>query len=196
MVGMTDEEVFMSAVYFTRHGQTFWNVEDKICGVTDIALTPQGHAQAVALGEMIRDGGYPIDEILCSPLVRAADTARHIAELTGLPLRVEPRLREQCFGRFEATSPRRSAEFTAAKTQFTNRYGDGESMLRLAQRIYNLLDELRAQDKTCLLVAHNGIARVVHSYFNEMTNEEYAAFGIGNCQLLRYSFDEAPKLIF
>ena len=25
--------------YFTRHGQTVWNVENKICGATDIALT-------------------------------------------------------------------------------------------------------------------------------------------------------------
>ena len=52
-------------------------------------------------------------------------------------------------------------------------------MMQLAQRIYNLLDELRADtDKTYLLVAHNGIARVVQSYFYDMTNEEYAAAGI------------------
>ncbi len=38
-------------------------------------------------------------------------------------------------------------------------------MLHLAQRIYNLLDEVAASDKTYILVAHNGIARVVQSYF-------------------------------
>jgi broad specificity phosphatase PhoE len=27
-----------SYFYFTRHGQTIWNVENKICGATDIAL--------------------------------------------------------------------------------------------------------------------------------------------------------------
>ncbi len=49
-------------------------------------------------------------------------------------------------------------------------------MMQLAQRIYNLLDELRQEEnKTYLLVAHNGIARVVESYFYDMTNEEYAA---------------------
>ena len=31
------------------------------------------------------------------------------------------------------------------------------------RRIYNLLDELKQDDKTYLLVAHNGIARVVES---------------------------------
>lgn len=62
-------------------------------------------------------------------------------------------------------------------------------MLHLAQRIYNLLDELKAdKDKTYILVAHNGISRMVHSYFYEMTNEEFAAFGVKNCMVLRYDF--------
>ena len=64
-------------------------------------------------------------------------------------------------------------------------------MLQLAQRLYNLLDELKADtSKTYLLVAHNGIARVVQSYFHDMTNEEYAAFGIKNCELREFQFDD------
>ena len=61
-------------------------------------------------------------------------------------------------------------------------------MLHLAQRIYNLLDDLKQEDKTYLLVAHNGISRVVNSYFHNMSNEEYAAFGIKNCEIVRYDF--------
>ena len=179
----------MHNIYFTRHGETVWNVENKICGMTDSPLTARGQQQARQLGALVRDSGLHIDEILYSPLSRAADTALAVAAATGLPARVEPRLREQCFGRFEGTSPRNSPEFTAAKMQFADRYTDGESMLQLAQRIYNLLDELKADTgKTYLLVAHNGIARVVHSYFYDMTNEEYAAAGIKNCQLVEYTF--------
>ena len=64
-------------------------------------------------------------------------------------------------------------------------------MMQLAQRIYNLLDELRADtDKTYLLVAHNGIARVVQSYFYDMTNEEYAAAGIKNCEFVEFTFNK------
>ena len=76
------------------------------------------------------------------------------------------------------------------KKHFINHFEGGETMLHLAQRIYNLLDELQAQAdrKTYLLVAHNGISRVVHSYFYDMENEEYAAFGIKNCELKRYEF--------
>ena len=40
-------------------------------------------------------------------------------------------------------------------------------MLHVAQRVYNLLDELQEEsaERTCILVAHNGIGRMVHSYF-------------------------------
>lgn len=179
----------MHNIYFTRHGETVWNVENKICGMTDSPLTARGQQQARQLGELVRDSGLHIDEILYSPLSRAADTAKAIAAATGLPARCEPRLREQCFGKYEGT-PRDGAEFRISKTHFADRYDGGESMLQLAQRIYNLLDELRDQpDKTYLLVAHNGIARVVESYFHDMTNEEYALAGIRNCELVEYHFD-------
>ena len=128
----------MHNIYFTRHGETVWNVENKICGMTDSPLTARGQEQARQLGALVRDSGLHIDEILYSPL----------------------------------------------------RYDGGESMMQLAQRIYNLLDELKADTgKTYLLVAHNGIARVVHSYFYDMTNEEYAAAGIKNCELVEYHFE-------
>ena len=178
----------MHKLYFTRHGETVWNVENKICGMTDSPLTERGRAQARALGQKVKTGGYAIDEILYSPLSRAADTALAIAEATGIPARPEPRLREQCFGRYEGT-PRDGAEFKVSKTHFADRYSGGESMLQLAQRIYDLLDELRADEsKTYLLVANNGIARVVQSYFYDMTNEEYAAAGIKNCEFVEFTF--------
>lgn len=176
----------MPHIYFVRHGQTIWNVENKICGSTDIALTDLGHQQAIAVGNLILERQYAIDAILYSPLMRAADTAKHIADITGLPAMEESRLREQNFGKYEST-PRDGAAFRQAKMQFADRYEGGESMLQLAQRIYNLLDELMQQEKTYLLVAHNGIARVVRSYFQDMTNEQYAGYGIGNCEILEFS---------
>ena len=175
----------MGHLYFVRHGQTIWNVENKICGATDIALTELGHEQAIKTGEIILEKGITADEILYSPLIRARDTALHISEVTGIPATSEPRLLEQCFGKYEST-PRDGKEFALAKAEFINSYDGGESMLRLAQRIYNLLDDVKASNKTYILVAHNGISRVVHSYFNDMTNEEYAGFGVKNCEIVEY----------
>ena len=53
-----------------------------------------------------------------------------------------------------------------------------------------MLDEIKAksEEKTYILVAHNGIARMVQSYFFDMTNEEYAAFGVKNCEIVRFDF--------
>ena len=179
----------MGCVYFVRHGQTVWNVENKICGATDIALTELGHQQAIETGKMLLEQGIQADEILYSPLIRAAETARHISEITGIPGRMESRLKEQNYGKWESTA-RDGLAFKKAKEDFCCRYEGGESMLQLAQRIYNLLDEIKeeADRKTYILVAHNGIARVVNSYFYEMTNQEYAAFGVKNCAVVRYDF--------
>ena len=86
----------MGTLYFTRHGQTIWNVENKICGATDIALTEMGHEQAEETGRWLKEridaGEIHIDLILYSPLIRAAETARHISEATGIPMRPEPRI--------------------------------------------------------------------------------------------------------
>lgn len=179
----------MGHMYFVRHGQTIWNVENKICGATDIELTEYGHRQAIETGKIILSRKIHADEILYSPLVRAAETARHISEMTGIPVRMEPRLKEQDFGKYEST-PRNGEEFKEAKKQFVSHYEGGESMLHLAQRIYNLLDEIKEESdhKTYILVAHNGIARMVQSYFYDMTNDEYAAFGVKNCEVVKYEF--------
>lgn len=180
----------MGHFYFVRHGQTVWNVENKICGATDIALTELGHQQALETGRRIVEQGIHADEILSSPLIRAADTARHISEITGIPMRIEPRLIEQNFGKYESTA-RNGAEFHEAKKQMANRYDGGESMLKLSQRIYNLLDEIgrESDEKTYILVAHNGIARIVESYFRSMDNEEFSSFGVKNCEVVRYDFE-------
>ena len=177
-------------LYFTRHGQTFWNVENKICRATDIGLTEFGHKQAIACGKAILDAQLPIDLILYSPLIRAKDTAMHISEITGIKAIEERRLKEQHFGKFEST-PRDGHEFYLAKKQFCYDFDGGESMMQMAYRIYGLLDELKESEKTYLLVAHNGIARIVASYFHNMTNDEFAKAGIKNCEVVTYTFKDA-----
>ena len=69
----------------TRHGQTVWNVENKICGVTDSPLTDLGRSQARALGRQLADNGHGITHILCSPLSRAHETARSLPPRPACP---------------------------------------------------------------------------------------------------------------
>ena len=178
----------MGSVYFIRHGQTVWNVQHRIAGVTDVELTEEGYRQARAAAEELRNSGIRIDEIWSSPLRRASETARILSEATGIPWRSEPRLKEQNFGRWEGKATVDEG-FILEKQQFTRRYGGCESMLQVAQRVYDVLDELKqVPDRTRILVAHNGIARVVRSYFEEMTNEEFACWTVPNCRLMRFDY--------
>lgn len=178
----------MGSIYFIRHGQTVWNREHRIAGVTDVALTDEGRRQALEAAKELKSRGIQIDEIWSSPLSRAAETAKILSEGTGIPWRIEPRLKEQNFGSWEGRSPS-DETFIREKQQFACRCGGGESMLQVAQRVYNLLDELKREpDKTRLLVAHNGIARVVYTYFREMTNEKFARLSVPNCRPERFDF--------
>lgn len=165
----------------------------KVQGITDTSLTQKGIEQAHELALKIKREKLQIDEILHSPLSRAADTARIIAEENNIPLSLEPRLIEQNFGEFEGHEwGKDHGIFHEAKKQFACDYNGGESMLRLGQRIYNLIDELKArsekENKTFLLVTHGGIARMFHSYFYSETNEEFSSSDIENCEIRKYSF--------
>lgn len=181
------------SLLFVRHGESLWNVENKICGHTDIPLTEKGYQQAEEAAQLVLKEEKLPDIILASPLLRAHETARIISKKTGIPLKTEERLTEQNFGIYES-SPRDSQEFYLAKMQFLNRFETGESMMQVSHRIYSLLDEIRNDpDHSYLLVAHNGIARHIQSYFYPMTNKEFASFGIRNCEILRYNFSEHPQ---
>ncbi|MCQ2590159.1 MAG: histidine phosphatase family protein [Treponema sp.] len=181
----------MKNFYMARHGLTDWNLENKVQGATDIPLNEGGIKQAYALAENIIKSGAKIHKILCSPLSRAYETARIVSEKTGIPLQIEPRLIEQNFGKWEGWKKTgNDNSFHLAKQQFMDCYEGGESMFRLAQRIYNFLDELKNLDseETYLLVTHGGIARVVQSYFTDMTNEEFASYFIHNCEIKEFKF--------
>ena len=110
-------------LYVTRHGETQWNVENRVCGVTDVELTEQGRRQARALAGRVR--GLAVDRIISSPMKRALETSRIVAEETGLPVDVDPRLREQNYGRFEGVD-RGDEGFLSNKRCFAFRYPGGE----------------------------------------------------------------------
>lgn len=178
----------MKNLYFVRHGESQWNVTRQICGATDKPLTEKGVEQARHTAQKIVESKIKADLILYSPLSRAKETALTISQITGIPAREEPRLKEQNFGSFEGKEYGVEG-FMEAKTHMADSYGNGESMFRLAQRIYNLLDELKEDDKIYLLVAHNGIVRMVQSYFYDLTNEEFANFAVKNCSVTEYHFE-------
>lgn len=172
-------------LYISRHGQTPWNVEDLICGRTDVPLTEVGQQQALRLAESALDKG--IDVILCSPMLRARQTAQAVSDAIGVPIQIDERLIEMDFGTFEGTS-RFGEEFQWIRAQMSTRFPGGESGFDVAYRVYSLLYEIKEKyaDKTVLLVCHNCVSRAVRSFFMNLSTEEYGNYHAPNAQLVEY----------
>ncbi|QHW31734.1 histidine phosphatase family protein [Paenibacillus rhizovicinus] len=166
-------------LYVARHGQTDWNAEDRICGISDIPLNRHGVEQAQALADKLAE--FRLAAILSSPLGRARETAAIIARAAGLDYTADARLIERNYGAFEGTS-RHAEAFRQAKRQFPGRLDGGESLLQVGYRVYGLIEETRARygGQSVLFVTHGGICKVIHSYFNDLSNEAFHAFHAKN----------------
>jgi uncharacterized phosphatase len=78
----------MTDLYLVRHGETEWNRQRRIQGLTDIPLNDTGREQARVTGMLLTR--RPITRVVASPLLRAKETAEIIATQLGLG---EPELR-------------------------------------------------------------------------------------------------------
>lgn len=87
------------ALWLVRHGQTDWNVEGRYQGQADPPLNRIGLAEAEQAARKL--AGEPLRAIYSSDLLRARQTAALIAQASGAPLRLEPRLREVNLGAWE-----------------------------------------------------------------------------------------------
>ena len=87
-------------LFVVRHGQTSYNVENKVCGSTDADLNETGIMQAKAAAQKFSD--IHIDKVYSSPLRRAAKTAEIIAAKANInkeDIIIDKRLSEQDYGR-------------------------------------------------------------------------------------------------
>ena len=172
-------------IYVARHGETQWNLENKVCGRTDLPLTERGFSQAEMLGEQVKD--LDLDLILSSPMLRARQTAAPAARMCAVPVLVDERLIEQDYGIYEGVD-RQDPGFLGNKRQFAFRYPGGESMRDVAHRVYGLLEELpqKYPDKRVLLICHGGVCRLIRTYFEDMTNEEFFHYSEENGAFREY----------
>jgi broad specificity phosphatase PhoE len=97
-----------------RHGQTTFNLHFNATrtdpGIADPRLTPLGHAQAgQALAAL---AGERIRRIIVSPYTRALQTAAPLAAALGVPMVVNPLVRERCAFTCDVGTPRSGLERT------------------------------------------------------------------------------------
>jgi len=86
-------------LYLARHGETVWNLEQRLQGQGDSALTERGHHQARATARLL--AGAALARLYASPLGRARLTAAYVSELVGLAPEFDDRLMELRYGACE-----------------------------------------------------------------------------------------------
>ena len=139
-----------------RHGQTDWNIDFRLQGVTDIPLNETGIGQARLAAEVIVATDW--DVILTSPLSRARDTAEIVATAHGFSeFQIEPLLLERSFGEAEGLGH----DEWRAKYADTNTVPGGESLAELEARSWQLLESLveNYSGQRVLAVSHGALIR-------------------------------------
>lgn len=161
---------------FVRHGQTEYNVKGILAGSTDVALTDVGLREAAAAAEAL--AGQPLRHVCSSPLKRARDTARMIAQPHRLPLTVIDDFRERNWGEWEG-------RVFPADLGHPHPPGGEEMGLYLA-RVRHALETFFALtgEGPAVVVAHGGI---FHGICRLLGATEGEAGVIGNAVPMRFA---------
>jgi 2,3-bisphosphoglycerate-dependent phosphoglycerate mutase len=143
----------VTTLLLVRHGETDWNAVGRLQGHTDRPLSDFGRRQAEQLATELE--GEELEAIYSSDLARARETAEVVGERLGLPVVLDPDLREKDWGTWEGLTPveRDRVEFV------------GESTQAHEQRILGALGRIaeRHPDGRVLVVTHGGSMRRVQT---------------------------------
>ncbi|HJQ49178.1 MAG TPA: histidine phosphatase family protein [Gaiellaceae bacterium] len=144
----------MTRLLLVRHGETDWNADGRLQGQTDRPLSDFGRSQARQLaGELAEE---KLEAIYSSDLARARETAEIVGERIGLPVSLDPDLREKDWGTWEGLTAveRDRVEFVGESTE-----AHQERILRALRRI----SELHPEGGNVLVVTHGGSMRRVQT---------------------------------
>ncbi|MEY2990031.1 MAG: hypothetical protein RLZZ163_947 [Actinomycetota bacterium] len=171
-----------------RHGRTAWNAERRFQGQTDIALDAEGRAQAQRAASLLVH--LQPDRLIASDLSRALVTAQALADVSGLPIVTDPRLRETFAGAWEGLHrPELLAQYGDELAQWASdslaRPGGGETRVEVAERMVECIDEHLADlpaGGTLVVATHGGSARAVIGALLELPPQNWACLGVlSNC---------------
>jgi probable phosphoglycerate mutase len=183
----------MTDLYLVRHGETDWNSERRIQGLTDIPLNTTGREQARRTGLLLTR--RPIARVIASPLERARETGSIIARELGL---AEPELRREFVER----------DYGAAEGldfhEVDVRYPEGvdvpgrETREQVAARVVPALQRLAAEypGEAIVVVSHGGAIRAAlmsahpHGRFGPITNGSVHSFHVDGPELRLVAFDD------
>ena len=170
-----------AAIYLLRHGETEWNVADRLQGALDSSLTPLGREQtqrlAAILARHIHESGSETRRMAVSPLGRTRETARIVAQSFRFPIDVtiEPRLREITLGAWDGLTKTEVAAQFSSLLAGTNRFDwyfrapDGETFEAARERVLSWLSE---QTGSVIAVSHGVTGKLIRGAYLNLPRDE------------------------
>jgi probable phosphoglycerate mutase len=184
----------MSEILLIRHGETEWNQQRRMQGQQDSPLTPLGLQQARQVARRLR--ALPHAALYTSDLGRAYQTARCIADATGLEAVSEPGLRERSFGIFEGLTnaeievryPDLHASFEKRDPHFA--MPGGESAAQFHERCLGTLESIagRHAGETAVVVTHGLVLDALYRAACKMPLHVARGFPLLNCSISTFRY--------
>jgi 6-phosphofructo-2-kinase/fructose-2,6-biphosphatase 2/6-phosphofructo-2-kinase/fructose-2,6-biphosphatase 4 len=161
-------------IYFTRHGESLFNIEDRVGGDPD--LSERGYKYADKLNgffrtELEKGNIQKNTKILTSTLKRAVITSNTL-EIGAKPVYLKS-LDELNAGVCDGMSYQEIAikfpiEIKERKSDKLNyRYPRGESYLDVIQRIEPIIFEVERSKQPVIVIAHQAVIRCLYAYFSK-----------------------------
>ena len=183
-------------IYAIRHGQTDWNVSERLQGAKDIPLNETGRAQATGNGKRLAGilGKSAGDfDYVSSPLLRTRETMELVRGAMALDphaYRTDDRLIELSFGDWEGHTleelARTERELVRArkgdKWGFLPPGNRAESYEMLAERVDGWLASVR---RPSVCVCHGGIIRSFFHLIGGLSGSEAAVADVPQDRILR-----------
>lgn len=185
-------------IYFSRHGETDWNVSQRVQGQMDIDINAHGRTQADRNGDMLKSliGTADGFDFVASPLRRTRETMERIRTRMGLDpaaYRTDPLLMEVHFGdwqghmieEFEAAGvgfPGLLQQRERDKWNFVPPGEQAESYMVLSKRIAQWLDGVHGKT---VCVTHGGCIRTLFYLIEGVSGQEAAHLPIPQDKLLK-----------
>ena len=160
----------MTRLLLIRHGESTANREEVFSGHYDIDLEEKGKLQAKQTAEYVVRT-YQIDKVYASDLKRAYETGKAVADIIGIDVVTDTRLREVYGGKWEAVKflelPQLYPEdYKTWMEDIGNvRCTGGESIREMAQRVYDAVLEIAKENegKTIVIATHATPIRALQS---------------------------------
>ena len=190
-------------LYLIRHGETDANVAGIWQGSTDSPLNARGEMQAQALARRLANEGLDLAAIYTSPLQRAYQTARIIAQALGdVPVIPDPRLEEYHLGQWEGLSyealrdEKRLWERMAQDPDFAPPGGESPRQFatRLLQSFQTILKKHAGEQVA--VVGHGGAMATVLALLLHQDGSRWTDYRMLNASLSKLVLDPEPRLVF